>query len=52
MKRIDHVGQAISRALESNEPDTVLCAEHYIVVNCGVRNPYLRRFYETRKLYF
>ena len=27
-------------------------AEHYIVVNCGVRNPYLRRFYETRKLYF
>ena len=27
-------------------------AEHYIVVTCGVRNPYLRRFYETRKLYF
>lgn len=27
MKRIDHVGQAISRALESSEPDLALSVE-------------------------
>lgn len=36
MKRIDHVGQAISRALESAEPDMVLCVEQVTKLRAAI----------------
>lgn len=36
MKRIDHVGQTIERALESNEPDMALCVEQVTKLRAAI----------------